>query len=110
MVVTAHLYENAVMTPSEFQSSIASGQPPAGLAGPLEALWWAAKGDWEKAHTIVMNDESADAAWVHAYLHRVEGDLPNARYWYGQAKRETATGALDTEWAAMSAALLSKTG
>lgn len=108
MVVTAHIYENAGMTPSEFKSSVANGQPPAGLAGPLEALWWAAKGDWEKAHTIVMNDDGADAAWVHAYLHRVEGDLPNAGYWYRQAKRETATGTLEAEWAAMSAALLAK--
>ena len=53
-----------------------------------------------------MDDEGADAAWVHAYLHRVEGDLPNARYWYAQAKRETATGTLDAEWAAISTALL----
>jgi len=98
------------MTPSNFKSSLTSAQPPAGLAGPLEALWWAAKGEREKAHTIVMKDESADAAWVHAYLHRFEGDLPNARYWYGQAKRTPATDPLDTEWAAISADLLAKTG
>ena len=53
--------------------------PPAGLPPTVQALWWAAKGDWDKAHKIVQDDESREAAWVHAYLHRVEGDLPNAR-------------------------------
>jgi len=94
------------MTPSDFKTSVAGDKPPTDLTPPLEALWWAAKGDWEKAHKIVMDQETADAAWVHAYLHRVEGDLPNARYWYGQAKREPANGALDSEWAAITAALL----
>jgi len=94
------------MTPADFKSSTAGDKPPTDLTPPLEALWWAAKGDWDKAHKIVMDQETADAAWVHAYLHRVEGDLPNARYWYAQAKREPASGALETEWAAISAALL----
>ena len=98
------------MTPSDFKKSVAGDKPPTDLTPSLEALWWAAKGDWDKAHKIVMDQESADAAWVHAYLHRVEGDLPNAGYWYRQAKRETATGTLEAEWAAMSAALLAKTG
>ena len=94
------------MTPADFKSSVAGDKPPADLMPPLEALWWAAKGDWDKAHKIVMDQETADAAWVHAYLHRVEGDLPNARYWYAQAKRDTASGELEAEWAAMTAALL----
>jgi hypothetical protein len=67
------------MTPADFKSSVAGDKPPTDLTPPLEALWWAAKGDWELAHKIVMDQETADAAWVHAYLHRVEGDLPNAR-------------------------------
>ena len=54
------------MTPSDFKSSAAGDTPPADLTPPLEALWWAAKGDWDKAHKIVMDEESADAAWVHA--------------------------------------------
>jgi hypothetical protein len=99
-----------VMTPSDFKASVAGEKPPAGLTPPLEALWWAAKGEWEKAHTIAMDHETADTAWVHAYLHRVEGDLPNARYWYGQARRDTATGALEAEWAAIVAAMLAKAG
>src|SRR5947207_11373116 len=94
------------MTPSDFQKSLAGVKPPTDLTPPLEALWWAAKGDWDKAHKIVMDQETAQAAWVHAYLHRVEGDLPNARYWYGQARREVASGALEAECVTISADLL----
>lgn len=94
------------MTPKQFADSVSDAAPPTDLTPPLEALWWAAKGDWDKAHKIVMNQETAEAAWVHAYLHRVEGDLPNARYWYAKAKREPASGALEAEWAAITAVLL----
>ena len=94
------------MTPADFKTSTAGDKPPAGLTASLEALWWAAKGDWDKAHKIVMDDDSADAAWVHAYLHRVEGDLPNARYWYAQAKRDAASGTLEAEWASICSDLL----
>ena len=87
-----------VTSVADFKSSLATAAPPAGLAAPLAALWWAAKGDWEKAHKVAQDDESAEAAWVHAYLHRVEGDLPNARYWYGTAGKPAATGTLDAEW------------
>jgi hypothetical protein len=69
-------------------------------------MWWAAKGDWTQAHRIVMDASGADAAWVHAYLHRLEGDLPNARYWYGVARRPPATGSFDEEWHAIVAALV----
>ena len=57
------------------------------MSAPLAALWWAKKGDWDKAHRLVMDEQSAEAAWVHAYLHRVEGDLGNAGYWYRQAHK-----------------------
>jgi len=86
------------MTPSAFKSTVSQSKPPAGLAGALAALWWAAKGDWDKAHTIVMNDDSRDAAWVHAYLHRLEGDLDNARYWYRTAGRPVSHGTAEAEW------------
>ncbi len=69
-------------------------------------MWWAGKDDWDKAHEIAMNEEGADCAWVHAYLHRVEGDLDNAGYWYRQARRKAATGDLAVEWAAIAGALL----
>src|ERR1700739_3481566 len=94
------------MNIAEFKSSVTRSGPPAGLAPPLAALWWAAKGDWDKAHGIVMKQDSREAAWVHAYLHRVEGDLDNAGYWYRQARRAAATGTLPEEWDAIATALL----
>jgi hypothetical protein len=96
------------MTLAEFKRATAKARPPAGLAPALEALWWAAKGDWDKAHGIVMKEESRDAAWVHAYLHRVEGDESNAGYWYRQARRAAASGPLDAEWDAIADALIDK--
>ena len=95
------------MTPAAFKRTLAKTTPPKGLSKSLLALWWADKGDWERAHKIVQDEETPDAAWVHAYLHRVEGDLGNARYWYRQAKREPASGALKAEWSAISTELLS---
>ena len=91
---------------AEFKRTVSQPKPPARLTPPLEALWWAAKDDWDKAHGIVMKQDSREAAWVHAYLHRVEGDLDNAGYWYRQARRPAASGALPAEWDAIAAALL----
>src|SRR5229473_782769 len=97
------------MTPAEFKRALSKPKPPAGVAPALAALWWAAKGDWDKAHAIVMNDDGGDAAWVHAYLHRVEGDLGNARYWYKQAGKPVASGSLDAERDGIAKALLART-
>jgi hypothetical protein len=94
------------MTPSAFKHSLSAKKPPSDLSPALKALWWAGNDTWDKAHDIVMNDDGADCAWVHAYLHRVEGDRDNARYWYRQARREPATGELTEEWAAITAVLL----
>jgi len=94
------------MTPAEFTRSLTDAAPPPACAPALGALWWAAKGDWTAAHEIVMAHEDADCAWVHAHLHRAEGDLANARYWYSQAGKPVATTALDAERAAIVAALL----
>ena len=63
------------MNLSEFKRSLAKAKPPSGLAPALSALWWAGKDEWEKAHTLVMAESGKDCAWVHAHLHRVEGDL-----------------------------------
>lgn len=93
------------MTLDDFRASHA---PPADAGAALQALWWAGKNDWEKAHKIVMSADGADAAWVHAYLHRVEGDLPNARYWYRHAGHHPASGPLDAEWAEITQALLAR--
>jgi hypothetical protein len=92
---------------NEFRTSLAQPAPP-DVPAPLKGLWLAAKGDWDRAHKLVQDDHGDDAAWVHAYLHRVEGDLPNARYWYGQARRPVATNALTEEWDAIVEALLGK--
>jgi hypothetical protein len=93
------------MTVDEFR---AAARPPAGLGKPLEALWYAGRGDWERAHRIAMSAKSRDAAWVHAYLHRQEGDLDNARYWYRQARRPEFTGTLDEEWDAIAGEFLAR--
>lgn len=89
-----------------FETTLDGTAPPPGTTGPVRALWFAAKGDWEAAHRLVMDEGTREAAWVHAYLHRVEGDLANARYWYGQAGKGAAAGALADEWRAIAAALL----
>jgi hypothetical protein len=89
-----------------FRRSTTGATPPVGLAPPLAGLWWAAKGDWEKAHATVQADETPTAAWVHAYLHRVEGDLDNARYWYARAKKPPAAGRLEDEWLLIAETLL----
>jgi hypothetical protein len=95
-----------VVKMAEFKASLSGAAPAPGLDAPLAALWWAAKGHWDEAHKIVQDEASADAAWVHAYLHRVEGDLGNAGYWYRQASKPVAAGSLETEWEGMVSALL----
>jgi hypothetical protein len=94
------------MTLAEFKHSAPKTKPPPDLTPALAALWWEGKGDWDRAHALVMDESGLDCAWVHAYLHRVEGDLGNARYWYGQAGRATPTGLLRAEWDSIAAALL----
>jgi hypothetical protein len=83
------------MTFEEFQEA---GDEPAGLTPPLRALWHDGRGDWDAAHRIAQEDDSRDAAWVHAYLHRKEGDISNARYWYARAGRTGHRGSLEEEW------------
>lgn len=70
-----------------FTESLQAAAPPEDFSTPLKALWHAAKDDWDTAHTLVQADESKEAAWVHAHLHRIEGDLDNAGYWYRRAGR-----------------------
>jgi hypothetical protein len=95
-----------VVSPADFKASLSGAAPAPGLAAPLAGLWWAAKGNWDEAHRIVQDDAGRDAAWVHAYLHRVEGDLGNAGYWYRQAGRPTATDSLESEWQRIVSALI----
>jgi hypothetical protein len=93
------------MTLSEFRVTLAERAPPQ-ASSALSALWWAAKGHWDRAHEIVQDDSGREAAWVHAYLHRVEGDLGNAAYWYRQARRPVASQTVETEWDVIVTALL----
>ena len=96
------------MTVDEFRLSAAqaSAAPPPGLSGALQALWHDAHGDWEKAHEHAQGARSREGDWVHAYLHRREGDAGNAAYWYSRAGRAAAQGPLDDEWTAIAAELL----
>jgi len=94
------------MSFADFQKSTAGGAPPAGLSGPLRALWLDARGEWDAAHEAAQAAGGADGAWVHAYLHRMEGDGPNAGYWYARAGQPAATGELAEEWAAIARELL----
>lgn len=91
---------------ASFRASVAALQPPEGLSLPVQALWWDAKGDWAKAHGCAQDDEGQTGSMVHAYLHRKEPDLANARYWYHRAGRAPATGTLEEEWAALASELL----
>ncbi len=81
-----------------FKQSLQSDNPPNGLNELAKALWYDGKGDWETSHNIAQDIDSADGNWVHAYLHRKEGDQWNAGYWYRQAGRPTPTYDLLKEW------------
>ena len=89
-----------------FKASLEDDAPPRGMSAALAGLWWDAKGDWTRAHESAQRQEDAVGAWVHAYLHRKEGDLENARYWYRQAKRPVASGPLREEWDEIAGILL----
>jgi hypothetical protein len=95
-----------VVKMADFKASLSGAAPAPGLDAPLAGLWWAAKGNWDQAHKIVQDEDTADAAWVHAYLHRVEGDLGNAGYWYRRAHKPAASGSLESEWEEIVATLL----
>ncbi|MEQ8810612.1 MAG: hypothetical protein RIE59_16200 [Imperialibacter sp.] len=94
------------MTFDEFKASIQGQAPPAILEEELKGLWWDGKENWDKSHEAVQDLESENAAWVHAYLHRKEGDIWNADYWYRRAGRTRPGSTLDEEWEHIVKALL----
>lgn len=96
------------MTKEEFIQAIAKHECPSSLPKPLQALWYAKKDDWHMAHEIAQSSNDADSAWVHAYLHRKEGDLGNARYWYKRGGQPEFTASLDSEWEHIVSELLMK--
>src|SRR5215469_11298590 len=95
------------MTLEEFRESLSLAAPPAGADLALTGLWWDAKGNWERAHESAQQDEGAAGSWVHAYLHRKEGDSSNAAYWYRRAGKPPARSSLDQEWIEIAESLLS---
>lgn len=94
------------MSFEEFRDSIAAGTPPAEGGRALLALWHDARGEWGQAHELAQAAGGRAGDWVHAYLHRKEGDGMNAGYWYARAGQAAATGGLPAEWEAISRALL----
>jgi len=103
------------MTLPEFKSSLSQDKPPDNLSETLHALWYDAKGNlpdgkagWNKAHQVAQDINDADGAWVHAYLHRKEGDKSNAQYWYYNAGRKFSNLTLEEEWEEISEALIKK--
>jgi hypothetical protein len=91
-----------------FRASLTAAAPPAAVSLPLQALWWDANGDWATAHDCAQADPGPVGAAVHAYLHRKEPDLSNARYWYNRAGRIPYTATLDEEWEALATELLAR--
>jgi hypothetical protein len=86
------------MNIATFKASLHENTPPAGLSIQQEALWYDGKGDWERAHDLVNDLNDKQSAHVHAYLHRKEGDLWNADYWYRRAGKQRPAGTLAEEW------------
>ena len=86
------------MTFDQFQESLSQSHPPPGISRHLESLWYDAKKDWEQSHNIIQDINDSKASWIHAYLHRKEGDIWNADYWYNKAGKKRPPVTLDTEW------------
>ena len=91
---------------ADFRRSLDAPEPPAEVGRALAALWRAARGEWERAHELAQAQDDAVGAWVHAHLHRIEGDEANAGYWYRRAGKPHSAAPLDEEWAAIVEALL----
>ena len=89
-----------------FEATLEDAAPPPGLSAALAALWHERRGDWDEAHRQAQSQDDAEGAWVHAYLHRVEGDHGNAAYWYRRAGRALCSAPLEEEWAEIVDALL----
>jgi hypothetical protein len=95
------------MTFADFKKTLSMSGPPA-VAPPLIALWHDARGDWDKAHGVAQDVDDETGAWVHAYLHRKEGDPSNAAYWYRRAHQPVASDSLETEWTRIVTSLLAR--
>ena len=96
------------MNLKDFRSTITSGRMPDQLSEALKAMWHDAAGDWDRAHDIAQEISGAEGSWIHAYLHRKEGDQSNASYWYHRAGQPVCNTSLDQEWADITTALLQR--
>lgn len=94
------------MTLDELEASLRGNDPPDTLPPAVRALWHDARGDWHRAHQVAQDVDDETGAWVHAYLHRKEGDLGNAGYWYRRAGRPVCRESLEAEWRSIASALL----
>ena len=92
----------------DFKSAVSSGKMPADLSDALQAMWYDAIGDWNRAHNIAQEIDGSEGSWIHAYLHRKEGDLSNAAYWYRSANQPVCKTSLEEEWEQITSALLGK--
>ena len=95
------------MTVEEFRNSLARSSAPPGVSKALLAMWEDAKGNWNAAHAIAQEIDDSSGSWIHAYLHRKEGDLGNAAYWYRRANQPVARDTLEEEWQRIVSGLLS---
>ena len=86
------------MNYSEFVNSLEGQHPPGNISPLLKALWYDGKGNWDASHDVAQEIHDSNGSWIHAYLHRKEGDLSNARYWYSMAGRRVSTLSLKEEW------------
>ena len=94
------------MNLSDFQKSLNTNSPPPDASVYLKSLWHDAKGNWDKAHELIQDVTDKTASWIHAYLHRKEGDLFNADYWYTKAGKTRPSLSLEKEWEHLVTALL----
>ena len=96
------------MTFEQFKDSLKLNEPPFGLNQYQEALWYAGKKQWEASHNIAQDIHDKDGSWIHAYLHREEGDIFNANYWYNKASKRMPGYSLEQEWEEIATELLKK--
>lgn len=89
-----------------FKETLSCNTPPPAESVYIKALWFDAKGDWNKAHELIQDLTDKKAAWIHAYLHRKEGDIWNADYWYNKAARKRPSLSLEEEWEQITSELL----
>jgi hypothetical protein len=94
------------MTVDEFRTTLGDDNPPESLSSEQRALWYDARGDWDAAHKVAQDIDSKSGSLIHAYLHRKEGDLSNASYWYRRAGRPVANDSLEEEWSRLVSEML----